>query len=349
MSLERRQFKDIDLADPFFESLKTDYLEFEDWFTRKAENWAYVHMRDDGTIDGFLYLKVEADAVTDIIPELPAARRVKVGTFKIDAHGTKLGERFLKKVFDHAVHEKTDQLYVTIFEKHANLVALLRKYGFEQVGEKTTVNGTELVLLRELNWRGDVSRDKNYPLMKLDGSFYHVGIYPAYHTRLLPDSILNNENVRIVEDVSHANSINKIFLSRINRIMKMMPGDKVVMYRTGDGVGPAEYRAVATSLGVVEDARRLDSFSDANEFIAYAKSHSVFSDDDLRVFFEEKKYLFALKFTYNIALTRRLTRHHLIENVGISRNAYPGFIKLTRAQFRQIAIDGGVNESLIVD
>ncbi|CAB3875333.1 MULTISPECIES: N-acetyltransferase [Achromobacter] len=349
MSLERRRFKDIDLADPFFDSLKADYIEFEEWFTRKAENWAYIHMRDDGSVDGFLYLKVEAEAVTDIAPALPAARRVKVGTFKIDAHGTKLGERFLKKVFDHAVHEKTNQLYVTIFEKHANLVALLRKYGFEQIGEKTTANGTELVLLRELSWRGEASREKNYPLMKLDGSFYHVGIYPAYHTRLLPDSILNNESVRIVEDVSHANSINKIFLSRINRIMKMLPGDKVVMYRTGDGAGPAEYRAVATSLGVVEDARRLDSFSSADEFIAYAKSHSVFSDDDLRKFFEEKKYLFALKFTYNIALARRLTRHHLIENVGISRNAYPGFIKLTRAQFRQIAIDGGVDESLIVD
>lgn len=349
MGLEHRQFKNIDLADPFFDSLKADYLEFDEWFARKADSWAYVHAKDNGTLDGFLYLKVEDDAVRDIVPELPKARRVKVGTFKIDAHGTKLGERFLKKVFDHAIHEKIGQLYVTIFEKHTNLVELLGKYGFERIGKKTTANGTELVLLRELNWRHGVSRSKNYPLIKLEGSFYHVGIYPAYHTRLLPDSILNNESVKIVEDVSHANSINKIFLSRINRIMKMSPGDKVVMYRTGDGVGPAEYRAVATSLGVVEDTRRLDSFSDADEFIAYAKSHSVFSDHDLRVFFEEKKYLFALRFTYNIALARRLTRHHLIENVGIDRNAYPGFIKLTCAQFRQIAIDGGVNESLIID
>ncbi|AVJ25708.1 N-acetyltransferase [Achromobacter spanius] len=349
MGLERKQFRSIDLTDSFFDSLKADYEEFEEWFVRKAENWAYIHTQDDGTLDGFLYLKIEDDAVTDMEPELPPARRVKVGTFKIEAHGTKLGERFVKKIFDHAVEEKVNQLYVTIFEKHAGLVALFHRYGFERVGYKNTVNGTELVLLRDLNWRNDVSRDKNYPLIKMDGAFYHVGIYPAYHTRLLPDSILNNENVRIVEDVSHANSINKIFLSRINRIMNMSAGDKVVMYRTGDGAGPAEYRAVATSLCVVEEARRLDSFADADEFIAYARSHSVFSDDDLRIFFDEKKYLFALKFTYNIALRRRLTRHHLIENVGIHRNAYPGFIKLTRAQYRQIAIDGGIDESLIID
>ncbi|MDR6600222.1 hypothetical protein J2732_001205 [Achromobacter deleyi] len=337
------------MADPFFDSLKADYREFEDWFVRKADDWAYVHEHNDGSIDGFLYLKIENGAVNDIIPALPPGRRVKVGTFKVDAHGTKLGERFVKKIFDHAVDEKTNQLYVTIFEKHENLVNLLKKYGFDWVGEKVTFNGNEIVLLRDLKWREAGCRDENYPLIKMEGSYFQIGIYPAYHTRLLPDSILNNENVRIVEDVSHANSINKIFLSRNNRIMGLSPGDKVMMYRTGDGRGPAEYRAVATSLGVVEEARRVSSFANAEDFIAYARPHSVFSDDDLRESYANETYLFALKFTYNIALPRRLTRHHLIESVGIDRNAYPGFTRLTPRQFRQIAIDGGVDESLIID
>ncbi|WP_310730564.1 hypothetical protein [Burkholderia multivorans] len=73
-------------------------MEFEDWFHRKAENWAYVFEQDDSNlIDGFLYLKIEDDPVEDVNPQLPAKRRVKVGTFKINAHGTKLGERFIKK------------------------------------------------------------------------------------------------------------------------------------------------------------------------------------------------------------------------------------------------------------
>lgn len=348
MGLVRKKFEEINLADQFFDSLKSDYKEFEEWFARKSDDFAYIHEKEDGAINGFLYLKIENEAVTDIDPALPPAKRVKVGTFKIDAHGTKLGERFIKKIFDHATDEKTDQLYVTIFPKHAGLIELLMKYGFRKVAEKFTANGTEIVLLRELIWHAEFNRAENYPLIKLDGSYFQIGIYPDYHTRLLPDSILNNENIRIVEDVSYANSINKIFLSRINRIMNISPGDKIVMYRTGDGRGPAEYRAVATSLCVVEEARRLASFTDANEFISYARPHSVFSDNELREFYEQKTYLFALKFTYNVALPRRLTRHHLIESVGIDRNAYPGFTKLTRNQFRQIAIDGGVDESLII-
>ena len=37
-----------------------------------------------GTIDGFLYLKIENDALEDITPSMPAAKRLKIGTFKIN-------------------------------------------------------------------------------------------------------------------------------------------------------------------------------------------------------------------------------------------------------------------------
>lgn len=349
MGLSRKKFDDIDLGDSFFDSLKADYYEFEKWFASKQDSWAYVHERNDSLLDGFLYLKTEDGPVNDISPKLPAGKRIKIGTFKIDAHGTKLGERFIKKIFDHAVDENISQLYLTVFPKHIGLIGLLSRYGFKKIGEKNSKNGTEIVLFRELVWRDDLDREKNYPLIKMDGSYFQVGIYPNYHTRLLPDSILNNENMKIVEDISYANSINKIFLSRNVRIMGIVPGDKVVIYRTGDGRAPAEYRAVATSLCVVEEARRFTSFADVDEFIAYARPHSVFSDEDLREFYDEKRYLFTLKFTYNVALPHRLTRHHLIENVGIARTAYPGFTRLTREQFRQIAIDGGVNEGIIID
>ncbi|WP_145956470.1 hypothetical protein [Burkholderia pseudomallei] len=58
MNLEYKKFADISLSDPFFDSLKADYIEFEDWFKRKADNQAYVFYSEDGTLDGFLYLKV---------------------------------------------------------------------------------------------------------------------------------------------------------------------------------------------------------------------------------------------------------------------------------------------------
>jgi len=65
--------------------------------------------------------------VNDIIPSLRSLKRIKVGTFKIDARGTKMGERFVKKIFDHAIHENAQEIYVTIFPEHVPLIVLLRE------------------------------------------------------------------------------------------------------------------------------------------------------------------------------------------------------------------------------
>lgn len=37
-----KTFAEIDLQDPFFQSLKNDYLGFEDWFRRKSDQDAFV-------------------------------------------------------------------------------------------------------------------------------------------------------------------------------------------------------------------------------------------------------------------------------------------------------------------
>ena len=121
--LSLRHFRDIDLNDVFFDTLKADYPGFEAWFEKKAGERAFVCFADNGSLQGFLYTKQESDALSDIQPVLPAAERLKVGTFKVNAHGTKLGERFMKKIFDIAVACSASEVYVTVFPKHAGLVA----------------------------------------------------------------------------------------------------------------------------------------------------------------------------------------------------------------------------------
>jgi len=80
---------------------------------------------------------------------------VKLGTFKIDAHGTKLGERFIRVMFDYACRNRINEIYVTIFDKHVSLISLLTKYGFELVSRKnkTTKDGQEGVYFKTLIWR----------------------------------------------------------------------------------------------------------------------------------------------------------------------------------------------------
>lgn len=94
--MEKVKFQQVNLEDPFFTSLKEDYNGFEDWFQRKSDSDAYIQKKDDGELEAFLYLKIEEGVVEDVSPKLPEGKHLKVGTFKIDAHNTKLGEYFIQ-------------------------------------------------------------------------------------------------------------------------------------------------------------------------------------------------------------------------------------------------------------
>jgi len=349
MNLNLERFSSVSLADPFFESLKADYAEFGDWFARKSSNEAYVFRGADGAVEGFLYLKIEDGAVEDVHPKLPPARRLKVGTLKINPHGTRLGERFVKKLFDHAISEGVREAYVTVFPKHEALISLLGRYGFVQCAEKVTRNGTELVLKKNMtDLSGDVAR--RYPLIKLgDNRAYLLSINPPWHTRLLPDSILAREDASIVQDVSHSNSIHKVYLAGMRGMEVLRPGDVLLIYRTSDGKGPAHYRSVATSLCVVEEHRLIDSFRTRDEFIAYCRPYSVFNEDELEDLWRTKRYPHLVRFTYNFALPRRVTRASLIETHGFDKDAYFGFMPIPAERLRSVLEEANFDASLIVD
>lgn len=55
-----------------------------------------------------------------------------------------------------------------------------------------------------------------------------------------------------------------------------------------------------------------------------------------------------IRFTYNIALNKRIIRKSLIEDIGIERNQYWGFIKLTEQQYRNILSRGEISENLAI-
>ncbi len=349
MALQYKRFQDVNLQDPFFDSLKSDYKEFSDWFTRKASERAYVFENDDGSIQAFLYLKIEDGEVADVSPPLPPARRLKVGTLKINPHGTRLGERFIKKVFDHAVQQGVTSIYVTAFDKHAKLIEMFERYGFEKRAEKTTANGTEWVLLKDmLAMPADLVA--RYPRVALKGAnIYLLSLYPEWHTRLLPDSILRTESEDIVQDVSHTNSIHKVYLAAMKGMENLRPGDVLLIYRTGDQKGSAEYRSVVTSVGVIEEYRNIQSFPNEAEFLNYCSSYSIFTEQELRGFWKHRKYPHVIRFTYNFALKKRLNRHTLIEEVGLNRGDYFGFLKLTHTQFQNIIARSEVDASLVVN
>lgn len=330
----------------FFDSLKADYRGFEGWFKRKGSNWAFLH-RNRNQIDGFLYCKLEREKVDDITPVLYADRIAKIGTFKIDSHGTRLGERFVKKALDYAISEKVDVCYVTIFEKQQGLINLIKKYGFRRYGEKRTVDGTESVYVKNMRRLiGDVVLD--YPLVSLHGvKKYLISIYPQYHSAMFPDSILKTESVNILQDITYTNSIHKAYVCRMSNVDKLKRGDILVVYRTASD-GPAEYKSVASSICVVEGVKNQDCFNSFDDFYDYTSKYSIFDKTELKKWYE-KGSCTVIKMLYNIALSKRLTRHTLIEEIGIPRNGYWGFLRITDEQLKNILKAGGIDESIIVD
>ena len=193
---------------------------FDKWFNKKAEETAYV-CSSEGNIIAFLYLKTEGESedYSDISPVFAKKKRLKIGTFKVQLNGLKLGERFLKIVFDNALHFSVGEIYVTSFTsriEHLRLTNLLKEYGFSYWGTKQSTSGTEQVLTRDFSRRASLnSPKKTYPFMSTKARKFVVPIYPAYHTSLFPDSILRTESpMDFVEIEPFRNAISKVYVSK---------------------------------------------------------------------------------------------------------------------------------------
>ena len=120
--------------------------------------------------------------------------------------------RFVKKIFDFAVAQDTQFIYVTVFEQHEPLIKLLETYGFAPYGIKTTPNGDEQVLLKSfVQIKGSPTYD--YPIINTRSNKWIISVYDKYHTGLFPDSRLNTESPDLIGDLSFTNSIHKVYIS----------------------------------------------------------------------------------------------------------------------------------------
>lgn len=350
LPIKQEYFGEIDLNDVFFESLKEDYVYFEKWFNRKSQETAYI-CRSGEKILGFLYLKTEGEqeAYNEITPVFTRKKRLKVGTFKTALNRYLLGERFMKIIFDNAIVNEVDEIYVTIFDKRTEqkwLIKLFEEFGFISYGKKQNENGDELVYIRDMKRRFDPQHPKlTFPFISKRSRIFIVPIYPDYHTNLLPDSILKTENPEDFEDNEpFRNAISKVYISRSYR-RDLRTGDLIVFYRTG-----GLYKAVVTTLGIVESV--VTNISSPEEFIKLCRSRSVFSEDELVKEWNRNKYRpFVVNFLYAYSFPKRINMKRLIE-LGIIQDvqsAPRGFELLSPKSFELIIQETKTDERFIVD
>lgn len=351
LAVKKEYFGNININDPFFYSFKEDYVGFEEWFNRKADEVAYICQSEAGNILAFLYVKKETESENygDIEPVFTPKVRLKIGTFKVNSNGYKLGERFLKIVFDNALINKVDEVYVTLFhkrEEHERLIGLLEDWGFEYHGIKKSSSGTEEVFIKNFRPVPDKKfPKKTYPFISKDRGFFMVSIYPKYHTELLPDSILNTESPEdFVENEPYRNAIQKVYVSR-SIYRDLRPGDIVLFYRTG-----GYYKGVMTTIGIVESV--IDGIRDEAEFIRLCRKRSVFSDEELSKQWNHRiSKPFIVNFLYLYSFPKRLNMKALIElGVIADINSAPrGFEQIDVDQFETIMEESKADESFIID
>lgn len=275
---------------------------------------------------------------------------MKIGTLKVVSNGLRLGERFLKIIFDNALINKVDEIYVTIFDKRDDerrLIVLFEEWGFKLHGKKQSASGQELVYVRSFQPACDSRNPKNtYPYTSRRAEVFLVPIYPEYHTELLPDSILRTESPEdFVENEPHRNAISKVYISRsLDRGLNT--GDIIIFYRTG-----GYYKGVVSTIGIVENV--ITDIKDELDFISKCRKRSVFTDQELKKHWDYKKTMrpFIVNFLYAYSFPQRINLQALID-LGIIKNsdsAPRGFQKITTSQFNIIMRETRTDESIVVD
>lgn len=355
LSVRKSLFGNLDLSDEFFASFREDYPEYEKWFNRKADEPVYVCLSEDRPI-ALLYLKVEEnnEVYLDIDPRFLPKKRLKIGSFKVTLNGFRLGERFLKIVFDNALLLKVDEVYVTIFGRRIEqqrLINLFEEYGFHFHGQKTGTGGKERVYVRSLAKIADRQRPKlTYPFFSRAGQVFIVPIYPKYHTELFPDSILRTESPQgFVENEPHRNAVSKAYISRsVER--SLHSGDVIVFYRTAEK-GPAYFSSVVTTIGIVEQV--FTDIATESDFIRLCRKRSVFTDEELSQHwnYSRTNRPFVVNLLYAYSLPKRPTRQELID-MGILPSTYKGprgFTRISAQNLKDILKESEADEGLAVD
>lgn len=358
----RKPFADINLNDPFFDSLKADYpgtstsTGFITWFNKKvsAGKEALV-FEDEQGIGAFVNTKsneVEEIKLSDgsIIPSRP---RFKITTIKIDERyrNQRIGEGALGLTLWQWRDSKNDEIYVTTFEKQKDLINMLVMYGFVCVG--LNQNG-ERVYIKDRR-RIDFSDPcKSFPFIS-NGvkSAGCIAIDMEYHDTMFASSDLANTLQERV-DISVANGLKKVYIGQpFNLGFKV--GDPVLIYRKYTGYGSKGYKSVITSYCV---ATRIEKIVDCgvhrysyDEFRKIVGNKTVFGDAELKKKYDTMRSLTVIELLYyGFFGAGNNVNWVWLKSNDLWFDTHPMVFQYTKSQFEMILKEGKVDvKNVIID
>lgn len=347
------KFSEVDLSDPFFDSLKEDYEEFPIWFSKKSandENALVFH--DEQGIGSFVYLKEENEPIELTHRVLPAVPRLKIGTLRLAERfrGQRLGEGAIGVSLWRWQEKYLEEIYVTTFEKHTTLINLFEYFGFNRAGMNPRGECVYLKSRANINYSDAYTA---FPFIRTN--FDKAGIIPIYenfHDRLFPYSELKGHK-REIEEETAGNGITKVYIGTPYTPVHYTVGEPVGIYRIFQGVRQKTYKSVITSYGTIT---RIEIIKDKgrcrislDDYIKIAGNKTVFTPEELTQIYQ-KNNVIMLEMVYN----GYFGKGHNVTHKKLSDNglfpAHPYNIDYSKDEFIKILEMGDVNvQNVIID
>lgn len=269
-SIKRVRFKDIDVNQKFFDSFRDEYVGFNDWFNRKADNYVYITSGEDGCLTSFLYLKLESpnDSYGTINPKFKDGYRLKIGSFKVMLNGVKTGEAFFKIIFEEALRLKVDEIYVTVFDTYSNrrrLISRMERWGFVYYGTKDT---KELVYVRNFSKKTLGKLRLSFPFHPIGQKNYVIPLTAKHEEDLFGE-------IHFTKTGIYNNPIRKMLILRY----VFIPEGSILLFYS-------QNKSKLLYVGVAEQCR--NDFAGFQDFFVYVKRRTSFSQTQLRELWESQ-------------------------------------------------------------
>lgn len=349
---ERKLFSQINISDPFFDSLKQDYPEFEQtWFPKGVrENREALVFSDENGLGAFIASKRENEPIVLQEGILPARPRIKVSTLRLAERfrGKRLGEGALGLILWDWQSSKLDELYLTVFPQHTDLTTQLERFGFVVVGHNSR---NELVYMRRRKNIDFSDPYKSFPFISPNFSKGgYLIIEDFYHDSLFPYSELKNVTAEHLIEVDAANGISKVYIGKQwNPHYRV--GEPIFIYRKYNGpLGKPRYKSCLTSfcitsevVTVKENGNYLKSF---DEFCSIVGNKAVFKVSDLRDRYCNDKTITVVKMLYGgyFGAGHNINMDWLSQNrLWAGPNQYPSRVQLTPQECQTIWAAGQID------
>ena len=318
--LKEVPFGTLSLDDTFFNTFKREYAPYYfEWFKKKKDDLVYVAKDENNKIKALLKLKLELENedYSTIIPFMPPARRLKISSLKVDYSGQKLGERFMRIIFEQALKHKVEEIYVTVYANNSprlRLIDMIKRWGFSFWGNKQ--NGED-VFIRTMKKITLPLPRLCYPFQDGNSKAFIITVGRGYSQLLIPSKSVR-ENIHDIEPFR--NAIRKMIILKEDNIY-IRPGSAILFFRKSS-VGEDEGIIGA---GIVDDVFK--NFNNEEEFLARCRKRSSLSQDALHTHWaRENGKVKVIYFLHNASFYRNLISINSLTKVGIDMER----LRLTR-------------------